>query len=76
MKESHWRITARQVIGRVIAQNPELSGERLRAAVSDAYPFGPRAYYPYKIWLSEVNLQLGRLRPKPVKVSKEQLGLF
>lgn len=76
MKESHWRLTARQVIGQVIAQNPELSGERLRAAVSDAYPFGDRARHPYKIWLSEVSYQLGRVRPKPVKVSKGQLGLF
>jgi hypothetical protein len=40
----------------------------------DAYPWGERAYHPYRIWCSEVNRQLACLRP--VDESVAGLPLF
>jgi hypothetical protein len=34
---------------------PETGIEELRKRLSAAYPFGERKYWPYKVWLSEVN---------------------
>jgi hypothetical protein len=32
----------------------------LRKAISEAYPFGQRKHWPYKVWLSEVAYQVPR----------------
>lgn len=37
----------------------------LRKALCEAYPFGQKAYHPYKIWCDEIKFQLGL---KPAKV--------
>jgi len=55
--KSRWRQTANKVIARVVKENPDLPEAELRNKISDAYPFGERAYYPYTIWLSAVNQQ-------------------
>jgi hypothetical protein len=31
----------------------------LRAALRQAYPYGERKYWPYKVWCDEVRRQLG-----------------
>lgn len=53
-----WREAARRTIHRVAAEakrdNPAITEPELRKMISDAYPFGPRQYHPYKMWLSEV----------------------
>ena len=54
MRESSWRKSAREVITKVVEENPDASIEELRKLVSDAYPFGERKYHPYKMWLSAV----------------------
>ncbi len=56
---SHWRVTARKVIDRVVRQNPGATAGELRKLVSKAYPFGERKHWPYKQWLREVNERLG-----------------
>jgi hypothetical protein len=48
-----WSKRARDVINRVVAENPTLSGDDLLAKIDDAYPFGERRYHPYKCWLAE-----------------------
>jgi len=55
---STWRENAAPVISKVIQANPEADEKTLRKLISAAYPFGQRAYHPYKIWLSEVKKQL------------------
>ena len=35
-----------------------------RQALREAYPFGPRRFWPYKVWLQEVRYALG-LRKRP-----------
>jgi len=51
-----WREIAAPIIANVIASKPE----DLRRALRDAYPFGPRRHWPYKVWLDEIARQLGR----------------
>ena len=59
--ESQWRQQAREVIQRTLAELPaNASIFEKRRAVSRAYPYGPRKYHPYKMWLAEVRLALGR----------------
>jgi len=64
-----WRKRAAAVVAEAIktGEAKGLEGPALRQHVSRAYPFGPRENYPYKVWLSEVNRQLGLSTPKPPK---------
>ena len=44
--------------------------QALREAISEAYPFGERRNYPYRVWLDEVKKHLamaeqGRFDPRP-----------
>jgi phenylpyruvate tautomerase PptA (4-oxalocrotonate tautomerase family) len=61
--ESHWRNIAAPRIAEVIAKHVGEDENKIRLALRDAYPFGERKYHPYKIWLSEVNIQLGKHPP-------------
>ena len=51
---SHWRLAARDVIWPIVWTHPQLDEPHLRQLVSEHYPFGERAMYPYKVWLEEV----------------------
>jgi uncharacterized protein (TIGR02996 family) len=58
---SEWRTRARRVIDRVLAGLPADADEKTkRAAVREAYPFGPREHHPYKCWLAEVKAALAK----------------
>lgn len=65
---SRWREHARPIIARVLAETKGKPENEIRKALRDAYPFGPREYHPYKIWLDEVARQRGR------KVTPERIG--
>jgi len=54
-----WRDASDEVIMAVIRENPDLNGKELRKKISKAYPFGERAMWPYKVWLSAVKFHLG-----------------
>lgn len=56
---SHWRTASIQVINQTIESAPP--GTDLINAIDAAYPFGERAYSPYKIWLEERKKALIRL---------------
>lgn len=77
---SHWRKQAALVIERVVQKNKGATEKELRAAISAAYPFGERAYHPYKIWCNQVKVTLWRMFPKPHRQPKqdpvEDLPLF
>jgi hypothetical protein len=47
----------------------------IRKAISAAYPFGERDYWPYKVWLDEVRRQL-EARRRPAQAPIEALPLF
>lgn len=54
-----WRDRARPIIAAVIARVGTEDRTQLRKSLRDAFPFGPRQYHPYKIWLHEIRVQLG-----------------
>lgn len=52
---SRWREHARNVIRDTLAGLSANADDKIkRAALRDAYPFGPREHHPYKIWCDEV----------------------
>jgi len=64
-----WRDLARPIIARVIAEVGTSDMRALRRALRAAYPFGERKYHPYRIWCSEIRVQLGKAtlgRPTPM----------
>ena len=75
MTVSRWRVYSREVIEKVAREVGTEDKDKLRKAISAAYPFGPREHYPYKIWLSEVrdfmNAADRRMAGKPA-----QPGMF
>jgi hypothetical protein len=66
-----WRDKARPVIAAVIADVGTDDLPRLRRALREAYPWPPRQYHPYEIWLDEIRVQLGT-KPKRVKLEPER----
>jgi hypothetical protein len=61
-----WRMLARPIISQAIEEGRSLglAGKPLRKYIHARYPWGERAMHPYKVWLSEVNVQLGQ-KPAP-----------
>lgn len=74
--KSRWRSIARPIIADVIADIGLEDEKKLKKALREAYPFGERAYHPYKIWLDEVKIQTGKKQKKPIKKDKRQMELF
>lgn len=58
--KSWWREHARPIITQIIQDHPDKTDKEVRKLISDAYPFGERAYHPYKIWCSEVAIQMSQ----------------
>ena len=75
-----WRDAARPIIARVIATVGREHPRELRQALQDAYPWGPRENWPYKIWLSEIRYQLGLTRSTKKRAARpvdpQQQSLF
>jgi hypothetical protein len=73
---SRWRAKAREIVARVLHETQGQDEATVRRALRDAYPFGPRRYWPYKVWLDEVQRQRGTKQQKPVEVDPRQQSLF
>ena len=54
-----WRSEAALIIGQVIRQVGRQDMTALRKKLAEAYPWGARENYPYKVWLAEIRHQLG-----------------
>lgn len=85
MLRSYWRQKAREIILRALADLPADATTKEKAkAVRDAYPFGERARWPYKIWLCEVQThvygrgpaQRRREHRRQKEIRAGQLSLF
>ena len=63
-----WRDQAKPIIAEVIKRVGTDDESRLRKELRAAFPFGPKAYHPYRIWLDEIKRQLG------TKVVKDHKG--
>jgi hypothetical protein len=51
MSSGHWEQRAWQTIRPIVDANPNASDGALRKLLSQAYPFGGRDYWPYRVWL-------------------------
>lgn len=51
---SFWQREARKVVQRVMAElAPNATRKDAERALREAYPFGEREYWPYRVWLRE-----------------------
>lgn len=66
-----WRDKCAPLIARVIHEHQGEDEGAIRAALREAYPFGERRMWPYKVWCSEVNYQLGKRRKPPAPDSRQ-----
>jgi hypothetical protein len=72
--QSKWRAAATPIIAKVLKDTQGLPEKDIKKALQDAYPFGQREYHPYQIWLSEIKIQRGLVKPKPSQ--ETTLNLF
>jgi hypothetical protein len=49
-----WRARSNEVILKVLAETWGQPEREIKKALLDAYPFGERKYYPYKIWCEQI----------------------
>jgi len=63
---STWRTKSRRTIDAVVSDNPDATAEELKKLLFDAYPFGTRSHFPYKVWSEEVAKVLRKPTPKDV----------
>lgn len=62
-----WSDIARATIAKVAATLPDdMPLQERKAAIDAAYPFGPRAYWPYKAWCKVRRAYLERFGLKPL----------
>lgn len=68
---STWREHCSPIIASVISNVGTEDMKSLRRALREAYPYGVRTMWPYKVWCSEVRKQLG-LDTLPSGLSKKE----
>jgi hypothetical protein len=69
------RDRVRPIIARIIESAGTKDMKSLRAALRAAYPYGVRKYWPYKVWCSEIQIQLG-LRKTRFPVDRNTIPMF
>jgi hypothetical protein len=69
---------ARPIIHRVLQETKGQDEKAIRKALREAYPWGERSMHPYKIWISEIAVQLGKrtFGHQPDKQNPDQTSLF
>ncbi len=77
--DGYWRKIAAPIIARVIEEVGVEDERALRKALREAYPFGQRSLWPYKVWRDEIRRQLSddpmvsRSRAGRLRAEREQL---
>ena len=71
--KSSWREYCKPIIARVLEENKGADEKIIRQALKNAYPFGPREYHPYKIWLDEIQVQRGLKKHKQTHREHDEL---
>lgn len=59
-----WRDQCKGVIADVLARTRGQDERSIRKALREAYPFGPRVHWPYKVWIDEIRRQRGRKKSR------------
>jgi hypothetical protein len=71
-----WRESAIPIIAKVLKETEGQSEKEIKKALREAYPFGIREHWPYKVWCDEVRAQRG-LKVKKRDIQPEnQTDLF
>lgn len=75
MPSKTWRDIARATIQKALqeAEAQGLDPDATKHYVNTRYPFGQRAYHPYKIWLSEMRRAFGPAH-EPAKPAQSDLA--
>ena len=78
MSRSKWRRGCAPIIKQVLIDTKDFPEKEINKALCDAYPFGEKKYYPYRIWRDEIKIQRGLKEPPPKKEieNPNQLTLF
>jgi hypothetical protein len=76
-----WRQIAAPLIHKVLEETKGKTDKEIKKALRDAYPFGERAFHPYKIWCDEINVQRGKRifgarKKDPAQRNPNQQNLF
>lgn len=71
-----WRDSAKPVIAKVLQATKGQDEKEIKKALHDAYPFGERRYWPYKVWCDEVRRQRGLSKKKSIVTPENQINLF
>jgi hypothetical protein len=69
-----WREISTPIVFKTLEATKGKSEKEIRKALSDAYPFGERAMYPYKVWLDEIQRQ--RKKKNNTIYNHNQISLF
>lgn len=62
-----WEAESMQIIRNVLKDNEHSTESELKRALKDAYPFGERKHWPYKIWCNCVKRALAGRRLSETK---------
>ena len=65
MSNQTWRDVAKAVIADIETRAVHMDYGAFKRALFDAYPFGERKYFPYKMWCEEQAKALKRFRGEP-----------
>jgi hypothetical protein len=72
------RDAVRPVIAKILEENKGKPENEIRKALRDGFPWPPRKYHPYKIWLDEIRVQMGKRKfgLKKQKPDPNQANMF
>jgi hypothetical protein len=72
MTTKTWRDIAKATIQQALAEAEAqgLDAEATKRHVNAAYPFGERAYFPYKVWLAEMKATFKTSKPAQSDLAK------
>ena len=68
-----WRQYLAPLVEAVILEVGTDDMPKLRKALREAFPAKPRKRYPYRVWLDEINVQLGVKARRDAKKTRESL---
>ena len=72
--ESYWRRKSREIVAATIQSVGSDNPKTLHAALIEAYPFGERKHWPYKVWLDEIQRQLHTGKHAPIPFPESEPG--
>lgn len=76
-KQRTWRDISRPIIADVIGRVGRDDPKKLKKALFEAYPFRERRFWPYKVWLDEIKIQLhGKKSKSKMSLAERKTGFL